>query len=119
MARHQRMPTNEAGYTYAVAPHRYQPDCLQAEEESIYSHSTAPNLAVNPSGSYGIGPEGLLPSQSHRSQSRFANQITNQFLSRVGSRYGALLGSLVVLTVGSTHCAVNVPWTTPIQVESR
>lgn len=33
------MPTNEAGYTFAVAPHRYQPDCLQVEEESIYSRS--------------------------------------------------------------------------------
>jgi hypothetical protein len=39
MARHQRMPTEEAGYTYAVVPCQSSAGCLQAEEDSIYGHS--------------------------------------------------------------------------------
>ena len=38
MARHQRMPSKEAGYTYAVEPVAID-RLLANEEESIYSHS--------------------------------------------------------------------------------
>jgi hypothetical protein len=38
MARHQRMPPEEAGYTYAVEPTAID-RLLANEEESIYGHS--------------------------------------------------------------------------------
>ena len=38
MARHQRMPTEEAGYTYAVVPTAID-RLLANEEESIYGPS--------------------------------------------------------------------------------
>ncbi len=38
MARHQRMPTQEAGYTYAVVPCAPSISLLANEEESIYGH---------------------------------------------------------------------------------
>jgi len=39
MARHQRMPPQEAGYTYAVEPTAMN-SILANEEESIYGHWT-------------------------------------------------------------------------------
>ena len=41
MARHHRMPTEEAGYTYAVEPAATN-RLLANEEESIYGRSTVP-----------------------------------------------------------------------------
>jgi len=40
MARHQRMPPQEAGYTYAVEPTAVN-SLLANEEESIYGHLSA------------------------------------------------------------------------------
>jgi len=45
MARHQRMPTEEAGYTYAVVPAATN-RLLANEEESIYGRSKTDNQCL-------------------------------------------------------------------------
>ena len=45
MARHHRMPPEEAGYTYAVEPAAID-RLLANEEESIYRHLTTPIEAM-------------------------------------------------------------------------